>query len=79
MVILGAVQGELLAGVRSPRTTLVLGAAYTLWMYKRVIFGEVANDHVAALQDVNAREFWSWRCSPSRCSGWASTRSRSPT
>ena len=38
-------------------TTLVLGAAYTLWMVKRVIFGPVANDDVAALQDLNAREF----------------------
>ena len=38
-------------------TTLVLGAAYTLWLVKRVIFGEVANDHVAALQDFNGREF----------------------
>ena len=39
-------------------TTLILGAAYTLWMIKRVVFGEVANDHVAALTDVDAREFW---------------------
>jgi len=38
-------------------TTLILGAAYTLWMVKRVIFGEVASDGVAALQDINAREF----------------------
>jgi NADH-quinone oxidoreductase subunit M len=37
-------------------TTLIFGAAYTLWMYKRVIFGAVANEHVAALEDVNARE-----------------------
>jgi NADH-quinone oxidoreductase subunit M len=37
-------------------TTLVLGAAYTLWLVKRVIFGEVANDKVAALQDINGRE-----------------------
>ncbi len=37
-------------------TTLVFGAAYTLWMYKRVIFGEVANDDVAALEDVSPRE-----------------------
>ncbi len=37
-------------------TTLILGAAYTLWMVKRVIFGEVANDKVAALTDVNRRE-----------------------
>jgi NADH-quinone oxidoreductase subunit M len=38
-------------------TTLVLGAAYTLWLVKRVIFGEIANDHVAALKDLNGREF----------------------
>ena len=38
-------------------TTLIFGAAYTLWMYKRVIFGAVANDHVAELKDINAREF----------------------
>jgi NADH-quinone oxidoreductase subunit M len=38
-------------------TTLVLGAAYTLWLVKRVIFGAVANDKVAALQDLNGREF----------------------
>jgi NADH-quinone oxidoreductase subunit M len=38
-------------------TTLVLGAAYTLWMVKRVLYGEVANDKVAALQDLNPREF----------------------
>jgi len=39
-------------------TTLVLGAAYTLWMVKRVVFGAFANDHVAELPDVSAREFW---------------------
>jgi NADH-quinone oxidoreductase subunit M len=39
-------------------TTLVLGAAYTLWMVKRVVFGEIANDGVASLKDVDAREFW---------------------
>jgi NADH-quinone oxidoreductase subunit M len=38
-------------------TTLVLGAAYTLWLVKRVIFGEVANAKVAALTDLNGREF----------------------
>jgi len=36
--------------------TLILGAAYTLWMYKRVIFGPVTNDEVAELKDVNGRE-----------------------
>ena len=39
-------------------TTLVLGAAYTLWMVKRVIFGEVANEGVAKLADVDMREFF---------------------
>ena len=38
-------------------TTLILGAAYSLWMVKRVVFGEVANDNVRQLKDVNAREF----------------------
>jgi len=38
--------------------SLILGAAYTLWMYKRVIYGEVANARVAALADLNRREFW---------------------
>jgi len=38
-------------------TTLVLGAAYTLWMIKRVLYGEVANEHVSELQDLNSREF----------------------
>ena len=38
-------------------TTLILGAAYTLWMVKRVLYGEVANDNVAELQDLNSREF----------------------
>jgi NADH-quinone oxidoreductase subunit M len=37
-------------------TTLIFGAAYTLWMTKRVIYGAVANDHVAHLKDVGARE-----------------------
>jgi NADH-quinone oxidoreductase subunit M len=38
-------------------TTLVLGASYTLWLIKRVIFGGIANDHVRELKDLNAREF----------------------
>ena len=38
-------------------STLILGAAYTLWMVKRVVYGEIANDKVAALEDLNGREF----------------------
>ncbi len=56
MVILGAVQFNFWIAVIAG-TTLVLGAAYSLWMYKRVIFGDVANTHVAELIDVNRREF----------------------
>ena len=39
-------------------TTLILGAAYTLWMVKRVIFGEVTNEAVKGLKDINGREFF---------------------
>lgn len=39
-------------------STLILGAAYTLWMVKRVIMGPIGNDKVAALTDINPREFW---------------------
>ena len=54
---------------------MILGAAYTLWMYKRVIYGAVANDHVAALTDVNRREFWLLGVGRGRwCSGWACSR-----
>jgi NADH-quinone oxidoreductase subunit M len=38
-------------------TTLILGAAYTLWLVKRVVFGPVANDGVASLEDLNGREW----------------------
>ncbi len=56
MVILGAVQVNFWYAFAGA-TTLIFGAAYTLWMYKRVLFGEVANDHVEHLKDVNSREF----------------------
>ncbi|MDH5600946.1 MAG: NADH-quinone oxidoreductase subunit M [Gammaproteobacteria bacterium] len=39
-------------------TTLIIGAAYTLWMVKRVIFGKVVNDAVSTMQDINKREFF---------------------
>ncbi|TAK45970.1 MAG: NADH-quinone oxidoreductase subunit M, partial [Betaproteobacteria bacterium] len=55
MVILGAMQASFWIAFAAG-TTLVFGAAYTLWMYKRVIFGAVANDHVAALRDLDGRE-----------------------
>ena len=55
MVILGAVQYDFWIGLAAA-TTLVLGAAYSLWMYKRVIFGAVANSTVAGLTDADPRE-----------------------
>jgi NADH-quinone oxidoreductase subunit M len=56
MVILGAVKFNFWIALVAA-STLILGAAYSLWMYKRVVFGEVANARVAALKDVSAREF----------------------
>ena len=57
MVILGAIKYNFWVGFAAA-TTLILGAAYTLWMYKRVAFGAVANEHVAELTDINGREFF---------------------
>jgi NADH-quinone oxidoreductase subunit M len=56
MVILGAVKFNFWVGFTAA-TTLILGAAYTLWMVKRVVFGAVGNDHVAELKDIGGREF----------------------
>ncbi len=57
LVILAAVKFNFWIGVLTA-SQLILGAAYTLWMYKRVIYGDVANPRVAALKDVSRREFW---------------------
>jgi NADH-quinone oxidoreductase subunit M len=57
MVILGTVKVNFWLAMLAA-TALVFGAAYTLWMVKRVYFGEVANDEVRQLTDVNRREFW---------------------
>jgi len=55
MVIMGAVKYNFwIAFVAA--TTLIFGAAYTLWMYKRVIFGDIGNRHVAELVDIGRRE-----------------------
>jgi len=56
MVILAAVKSNFWIAFLAA-TTLIIGAAYTLWMIKRVIFGDVANDGVAKLKDINTREF----------------------
>ena len=55
MVILATFQQSPLVAFGAA-TTLVLGAAYSLWLMKRVVFGKVANSHVAELQDMNFRE-----------------------
>ena len=56
MVILAAVEHNFWVAFAAA-STMIVGAAYTLWMYKRVVFGAVANHHVAELTDINAREF----------------------
>jgi NADH-quinone oxidoreductase subunit M len=56
MVILGAVKFNFWIGLLAA-TALILGAAYSLWLAKRVIFGAVGNHHVAELMDLNKREF----------------------
>jgi len=56
MVILGAVQYNFWIGLLAA-TALILGASYSLWMVKRVAFGDIANDHVRELQDLSSREF----------------------
>ncbi|MGN6458342.1 MAG: NADH-quinone oxidoreductase subunit M [Achromobacter mucicolens] len=56
MVIMGAVEHNFWIGLLAA-TALILGAAYSLWMVKRVVLGDVANDHVRELTDINRREF----------------------
>lgn len=56
MVILASFKANVWYGIIAA-STLIFGAAYTLWMVKRVFFGEVANDNVAKLQDLSTREF----------------------
>ncbi len=55
MVIMGAIKVNFWYAFAAA-TTLIFGAAYTLWLYKRVIFGAVTNHHVSELTDLNARE-----------------------
>jgi len=57
MVIMGAVQFNFWIGLLAA-TALILGASYSLWMVKRVAFGDVANDHVRDLKDLSNREFF---------------------
>ena len=56
MVILGAVEYNFWVAFAAA-TSLIIGAAYTLWMYKRVVFGDVTNHHVKEVTDINLREF----------------------
>lgn len=55
MVILGSIKAGFWVAFWAA-TTLIIGAAYTLWMYKRVIFGPIANKKVAALKDISGFE-----------------------
>jgi len=56
LVILGAVKFNFWVAFAAA-STLIFGAAYSLWMVKRVIFGDIANDNVRQLTDINSREF----------------------
>jgi len=56
LVVLGSVR-ESFWYAAAAATTLIFGAAYTLWMYKRVVFGEVGNNRVSGLSDLEPREF----------------------
>jgi NADH-quinone oxidoreductase subunit M len=56
MVILAAFKANFWIALAAA-TTLIFGAAYTLWMIKRVIFGDVSNHHVAEMKDLSRREF----------------------
>jgi NADH-quinone oxidoreductase subunit M len=57
MVIMGAIKVNFWYAFLAA-STLIFGAAYTLWMVKRVVFGAVGNDHVEQMQDISAREFF---------------------
>ncbi|OOZ36969.1 NADH-quinone oxidoreductase subunit M [Solemya velesiana gill symbiont] len=57
MVILASFRADVWFAVLAA-TTLIISAAYTLWMVKRVVFGKVANNNVATLEDINNREFF---------------------
>ena len=56
MVIMGSLKANFWYAFLAA-TTLIFGAAYTLWMYKRVVFGNVTSEHVAHMQDISKREF----------------------
>ena len=56
MIILGAVGYNFWVAFLAA-STMIVGAAYTLWMYKRVVFGNVTNHHVDEMDDINGREF----------------------
>ena len=59
-MILAAVKVNFWLGFAAA-TIMILGAAYTLWMYKRVIYGEIANDHVASSPTSTAASSGCWR------------------
>lgn len=56
MVIMGSIEVNFWYGFFAA-LTLILGASYTLWMYKRVVFGEITNSNVEGMQDISSREF----------------------
>lgn len=83
MVIMGAVKVNLRVGALAAMT-LIYGASYTLWMYKRVIFGAIHNPHVAEMKTSTAANlrlrrcwrllFWVWACIRTHLSKWCIRR-----
>ena len=55
-MVIFAAAGKNLWLALAAASAMITGAAYTLWMYRRVMFGEIANDSVRALKDINRRE-----------------------
>jgi len=78
IVILGAIKYNFWIGAAAA-TTMILGAAYSLWMYKRVIFGESPTATSRRSRTSGHASSPSSGCSRLRCCGWASIPSRSPT
>jgi len=56
MVLIGAVKFNLWIGILAG-STLILSAAYSLWMYKRVVFGNIVHENIGKLKDLSKREF----------------------
>ena len=78
LVMVGRVPGQHLGRAFFITTGIILGAAYMLWLYRRVIFGELVKDDVKAMLDSRRARWRSSRRWSCWCCGWASIRPASP-